>query len=213
VSVAHLPGLLGVRVRVRVQAYSTKQYESLEASPPFAGGRDQERSAAEQLDQFSPLTVAEAADRLGVGDPAAGKRTIGPGGTDPRYDQQQLTHFRRKRAGRRVGDHPRQLDPAGGDSSLQPRARATRTSFAFASARNRCSGDRPKAVGARLTTGTTPSAPTRKAGYVFTGRKQPKTAWLGNGRGWDRTKRITRSTRLRLTATPSLRRTNAVTIR
>ncbi len=33
-------------------------------------------------------------------------------------------------------------------------ALATRTSFAFANARNRCSGDRPNAVGARLTTDT-----------------------------------------------------------
>jgi hypothetical protein len=35
-------------------------------------------------------------------------------------------------------------------------ARATRTSFAFASARKRCSGDRPKAVGVRPTTDTVP---------------------------------------------------------
>jgi hypothetical protein len=82
---------------------------------------DRARSAV-QLDQFSPLPVAEAGDRLGVGDPAAGEQTIGPGGTDPQYDQQQLTHLRRLRAGRRLGDHPRQLDPPSRDLSLRPRA-------------------------------------------------------------------------------------------
>ena len=81
----------------------------------------EERSAAEHLDQFSPLTVAEAADRLSVGDPAVGEHTIGPGRTDPGYDQEQLTYLRRLRAGWRVGDHLGKLDPAGGDLSLQLR--------------------------------------------------------------------------------------------
>ncbi len=85
----------------------------------------QERSAAEQRDQFSPLTAAEASDRLGVGDPATGEQTIGARGTEPRYDQQQFTHLCRLRADRRLGDHLRKLDPAGGEFPLQPRTRNT----------------------------------------------------------------------------------------
>jgi hypothetical protein len=92
---------------------------SARGRPP---GASQKRSAGKQLDQFRSLSVAEAADRLRVGDPTAGERTIGPGGTDPRDDQEQLPHLRRLHAGRRVGDHPRQLDAASGDSSLQLRA-------------------------------------------------------------------------------------------
>jgi hypothetical protein len=91
------------------------------ARSAFGAGAIQQRSAAEQRDQFGPLTVAQAADRLGVGDPAAGEHAIGPGGTDPRYDQQLLAHLRRLRAARRVGEHPCKRDPAGGDLSLQLR--------------------------------------------------------------------------------------------
>jgi hypothetical protein len=39
-----------------------------------------------------------------VGDPAVGEQTIGSRWTDPRYDQEQLTHLDRLSAGRRVGD-------------------------------------------------------------------------------------------------------------
>jgi hypothetical protein len=48
-----------------------------EAEEAAATGREPERSAGEQLDQLGPLTVAEAADRLCVGDPATGEHTIG----------------------------------------------------------------------------------------------------------------------------------------
>jgi hypothetical protein len=59
-------------------------------------------------------------------------------------DQEQLTHPRRLRAGRRVGDQLRELDPAGGKLSLQPRTGAWRSSFAFARARAPVArGERP----------------------------------------------------------------------
>ncbi len=88
------------------------------AAPPFATCA-RRVSAAEQLDQFAPLTVGEAGERLCGRDPAAGEQTIGPGRTDPRDGQQQLPHLRRLRTSRRVGDHPRQLEAARGDPSLQ----------------------------------------------------------------------------------------------
>jgi hypothetical protein len=61
-------------------------------------------------------------DRFGVGDPAVGEQTIGSRWTDPRYDQEQLTHLHRLSAGRRVGDPPALWDAAGGDLSPQLRA-------------------------------------------------------------------------------------------
>ncbi len=86
-----------------------------------SASRARERSAGEQLDQFSPLTVAEAGDRLRVGDPAAGEHAIGAKRTDPGHDQKQLAHLRRLHAARRLGDQLRRLDSAGRDSALQLR--------------------------------------------------------------------------------------------
>jgi hypothetical protein len=67
-------------------------------------------------------------------------------GPIPRYDQQQLTHPRRLHAGRRLGDHPRRLDPARGESSLQLRACDAHL-VRFGKRAQPCSAARPKAVG------------------------------------------------------------------
>jgi hypothetical protein len=101
--------------------HKTRVTSALRISARWAVRRKPTALSGRAVDQFGPLTVAEAADRLGVGDPAAGEHAIGPGGTDPRHDQKQLTHLRRLHAARRVGDQPDQLDPARGDFPLQPR--------------------------------------------------------------------------------------------
>jgi hypothetical protein len=76
-------------------------------------------SAAEQLDQFTALTIGEACEGLCRRDSAADEQAIGAGRTDPRGGQQQLMHLRRLRTGRRVGNNPAHPEAARRDASLQ----------------------------------------------------------------------------------------------
>lgn len=73
----------------------------------------------QQLDQRGPLAIAEAGNCLAVGDPALGKRPLDPGGPDPRDGQEQVAQLRRPRARRRIAEHARELNPAGGEILLQ----------------------------------------------------------------------------------------------
>jgi hypothetical protein len=80
---------------------------------------------AEKVDQFGPLAVAEAGDRLCFGDPAVSKRTLGPRRADPRYSEKQLFHLRPLRRRGRDREHLGKFDRARGKLSLQLRTRET----------------------------------------------------------------------------------------
>lgn len=80
---------------------------------------------AEKVDQLSPLTVAEAGDRLCLGDPAVSKRTLGPRRADPRYSEKQLFHLRPLRRRGRDREQLGKVDRARGKLPLQLRTRDT----------------------------------------------------------------------------------------
>lgn len=81
--------------------------------------RTEDRLVAEKLDQFGPLAVAEADDRLCLGDPTVSERTVDPGRADPRYGQKQLAQLRRLRGRGWSRKHLGKFDRARGKLSLQ----------------------------------------------------------------------------------------------
>ena len=79
--------------------------------------------AAEEVEQFGPLALAQAGERLRVSDAAAGQDLAGLDRADLRQHQEQVAHPRRPRARGRLGEDLRQLDLARRQLPLQLRSR------------------------------------------------------------------------------------------
>jgi hypothetical protein len=79
--------------------------------------------AAQEVEQFGPLAIAEAGERLRVGDAAAGQDPAGLDRADLRQRQEQVAYPRRPRALGRAREDLRQLDLACRQLPLQLRAR------------------------------------------------------------------------------------------
>ena len=87
-------------------------------------GRAHERGlAAEEVEQFGPLAIAQAGERLSVSDAAAGQDPAGLDRADLRQRQEQVAHPRRPCARGWAGEDLRQLDLAGCQILLQLRSR------------------------------------------------------------------------------------------
>ena len=78
---------------------------------------------AEEVEQFGPLAIAQAGERLRVSDAAAGQDPAGLDRADLRQHQEQVAHPRRSGARGRVGEDLRQLDLARRQIPLQLRSR------------------------------------------------------------------------------------------
>src|SRR2546426_7831670 len=76
-------------------------------------------SAAEEVDQRSPLALAQTAERLRVRDPALSEHAPRFDRTHLRQEQEQIEYFRRLRELGWAGEDPRQLDLPGGEIALQ----------------------------------------------------------------------------------------------
>jgi hypothetical protein len=123
-------------------------------SSAFGAGAIQ-RSAAEPRDQFGPLTVAQAADRLGGGDPAAGLARDRPG-RDRSEVRPAATHApspsARSSAGRRAPVQARsgRRRPLASVAHVRDEPRSPSRARATAARATR------PGAGVRLTTGTVP---------------------------------------------------------